>query len=155
MPDRLTFRATLVLVAIALGLAFAIGTLGGGSSGAKPTAKSGPGPVMSPLRAGVELSLPAARPVPALRHPQQPRKRRVRPRTPTRIESASVEAAPKLAQAPVVRGAPISPTPTAAPRYIAPTPHRVAPTPVPKHKPEPTAISTPPDSGEFDTSGEP
>ena len=154
MPDRLTFRATLVLVAIALGLALAIGTLGGGSSGAKPTAKSGPGPVLSPPRAGAELSLPAARPVPALRDPQPPSKRRVRPRTPTHIESAPVEAAPKLAQAPVVRGAPISPTPTAAPRYIAPKPHRGAPTPVREPKPEPTATSTPPGSGEFDTSGE-
>jgi hypothetical protein len=155
MPDRLTLRATLILVAIALGLAFAIGTLAGGSPAAKPTAKSGRGPVTSAPGARVELSLTAASTVPALRHPEQARARRVHAREPARIESASVEAAPKLAKAPVVRGAPISPTPTAAPRYIAPTPHRVAPTPVPKHKPEPTAISTPPDSGEFDTSGEP
>jgi hypothetical protein len=154
LPDRLTFRATLVVVAIALGLAFAIGMLGEGTSAAMPTAKSGPRPVMSAPGAEIELSLTAAMTVPALRHPKQARKR-ARLRKPVRVESAAVEAAAKLAQVPVIRVPPISPTPTATPRYVAPAPQRVAPAPAPEAKPEPTATATPPASGEFDTLGEP
>ena len=86
MPDRLTFEATLVLVSVALGLAFGAAVLvGGGASPTRPIAKRGPALVRTMPGPAMDLGLTAARAVPALR---ASRKGPVQPRTPTRIRSA-------------------------------------------------------------------
>ena len=164
MPDRLSLGSTLLLVVLACGLAFADqAPLGSGSSAAEPAAKqNAPGLVASAPAADPDLSLEAAGTVPALRDPRQPRKRRVHTRKPTRKKPSArkvVKAAPKLAPAPVMRAAPVAPTPTVAPRYIPPAPPRSAPAPKPKRaapkpKPTPAPTATPVTSGEFDSSGE-
>jgi hypothetical protein len=163
MPDRLSLRSTLLLVALAFGVAFAIQVLlGGGSSAAQSAAKqSAPGFVANAPGAQPDLSLTAAGTVPALRDPRQPRKRRVHTRKPARKKKPSVrrvvKAAPTVAPAPVMGAAPVLPTPTAAPRYIPPAPRRSTPAPRPKPaapKPKPAPTSTPQASGEFDSSGE-
>jgi hypothetical protein len=152
MPDRLTLRTTLVLAAVVLGLAFAVGALaGGGASVAKPTAKRGPGLATSTPVPVADLTLTAAGTVPVLRAPPQRPKRRMRARKPAPIASRSVTTAPT--PAPVASAEPVRPTPTAAPRQVAPVPPRVAP--APKPKPEPTPAATPETSGDFDTTGEP
>jgi hypothetical protein len=138
MPDRLSLRSTLLLIVLAFGLTFTIqAPLGGGTSAAKPLAAAG-APVSDAAAPGAEpnLSLAAAKTVPALRNPRPParKKRRVR----------KVRPAATVAPTPV---ASVSPTPTATPHYVPPAPKRTA-TP----KPKPT--STPEVSGEFDTSGE-
>ena len=156
---RLTFRTTLVLVALALGLAFAIGMSGdGGSTAAKPTAESRPGPglVTSAPGSEADVKLTAPRTIAALRDRQLPRGRRARARKPGGVVSPSVTATPAPDQAPVM---PVSPTPTATPLYAAPEPPRAAPTPAPepkpKREPKPKPTPTSPTSGEFDTIGEP
>jgi hypothetical protein len=160
MPDRLSLRRTLLLVALAFGLAFAVqAPLGGGSSAAEPAAKqSAPGLVASAPTAEPDLSLAAAGTVPALRDPRQPRRRRVRTRKPARKNHSSVrrvvKVAPKLAPAPVMVTAPVRPTPTATPRYIAPAPRRSTPAPKPKPKPKPAPAPTPEPSSEFDSSSD-
>jgi hypothetical protein len=151
MPDHLSLRSTLLLVALAFGVTFAIqALLGGGSSAAEPAAKhSVRGVVASAPTAEPDLSLAAAGTVPTLRDPRKPaRKKKPSVRK-------VVKAAPKVAPAPVMPAAAMSPTPTAAPPYIPPAPRRVAPKPAPKPKPKPVPTSTPPDSGEFDSSDEP
>jgi hypothetical protein len=152
MPDRLTLRTTLVLAAVALGVAFGVGALADGrASVAKPTAKRGPVPATSTPVPVVDLTLTAAGTVPVLRAPPQRRERRMRARRPARIASPSVTPAPT--PAPVVPAETASPTPTAAPPQVAPAPPAVAP--APKPKPLPTPAATPESSGEFDTTGEP
>ncbi len=148
MPDGLSLRSTLLLVALAFGLAFATqALLSGGSSAAKPAAKqSARGFVTNAPGPRVALSLAAARKVPALRDAARKRKPSVR-----RV----VQAAPTVTPTPVMPAATMSPTPTATPPYIPPAPPRVAPKPVPTPKPTPPPTSTPPDSGEFDSTGEP
>jgi hypothetical protein len=151
MPDRLTFQATLVLVAVALGLAFGIQVLvGGGASAAKPTAKRGPALVQSTPASAMDPELTAARAVPALR---APRTGRVQPRRPTRIAGRSVTPALTLVSTSVAPAGSARPTPTAVPRDVTPPPPRVVP--APKPEPEPTPFSTPESSGDFDTTGEP
>jgi hypothetical protein len=150
MPDGLTPRATVLLVAFAFGLAFcAQAVLGGESSPGRPaeakqnaTAASRGEPAAQP-----RLQLVAAGTVPALREPRKPRQRRAR---------KVVRVAPTVTPEPVVPTATAEPVPTASPRYIPPTPQRTpAPTPKPATpKPTPPPTSTPPDSGEFDTTGE-
>ena len=140
MPDRLTFQATLVLVAVALGLAFGAAVLvGRGASAAKPTAKRGSALVQRTPGSAVDLGLTAAQPVPALRVPRQDR---VQPRMPAPIATRPVTPARTLVSAPVSPAESARPTPTAVPRVV----------PAPKPRPEPTP--TPESSGDFDTTGE-
>jgi hypothetical protein len=155
MPHRLSLRSTLLLVALAFDLAFAIQALPGrGASAAQPAAKqSAPGLVAKAPGAEPDLSLVAAGTVPALRDPRQPRKRRVHTRKPARRKKPPVRmvvtATPELA--------PMLLTPTPAPRYIPPAPRRSTPAPRPKPaapKPKPAPFSTPETSGVFDSSGE-
>ena len=118
MPDRLTLQATLVLVAVALGLAFGGAVLvGGGASAAKPIAKRGPALVRSMPGPAMDLGLTAARAVPALR---ASRKGPVQPRRPTRVTKRSVTPALTLVSAPVAPAESARPTPTAVPRDVAP-----------------------------------
>ena len=143
MPDRLTFQATLVLVAFALGLAFGAAVLvGRGATAAKPTAKGGSALVQRAPGSEIDLGLTEAQAVPALR---APRKGRVGPRLPAPIATRPVTPAPSrsLVSAPVAPAESAQPTPTAAPQV----------TPAPKPKPEP--IATPESAGNFDTTGEP
>ena len=152
MPDRLTLGATVVLVAVALGLAFGGAVLvGGGASAAKPIAKRGPAVVRTTPGPAMELGLTAARAVPALR---ASRKGRAQLRTPTRIRRRSVPPALTLISAPVAPAESARPTPTAVPRPVASPPPRAAPAPKPAN-PEPTPFATPGSSGDFDTTGEP
>lgn len=158
MPDGLTRIATLLLVALAFGLTFTIQALGGGSSDAKPAAKSGiEAFAINPAR-GADVSLTAARAVPALRNPRQPRKRRVRTRKPARTKPAAVRkvVVPAPTADPVpLRDTVAEPTPTAAPRYVpTPAPRYVAPAPRPRPRPKPAPTSAPAPSGDFDTTGE-
>lgn len=147
MPNRLTLRATLVLVALAFGAAFAIqALLGGDSSAAKRAAKDAPGLVTNAPGLRTAKSLAPVGQVPALREARnkKPPVRRV------------VAAAPAVIPTPT---ATMSPTPTASPPPPPPPPPRYIP-PAPSPKPAapertPAPISTPPDSGEFDTTGEP
>ena len=68
MPDRLTLEATLVLVAVALGLAFAVQVLvAGGVPATMPTAQRVPALVQSIPGSAMDLELRAAQTVPALR----------------------------------------------------------------------------------------
>ena len=157
MPDGLTPRATVLLVAFAFGLAFcAQAVLGGESSPGRPaeakqnaTAASRGAPAAQP-----RLQLVSAGTVPALRDPRKPHERRARKPKP-KVRQA-VRVAPTVTPEPVVPTATAEPVPTASPRYIPPTPQRTpAPTPKPATpKPTPPPTSTPPDSGEFDTTGE-
>jgi hypothetical protein len=153
MPDGLSLRTTVLLVALAFGLTFAVqALLGGGSSAAKPAAKQRvSGFVADAPGATPDLRLVAAGTVPALRDPRKPEVHKRKPaRKKKRAVRKVVKAAPKFTPAPVMR-APVRPTPTAAPRYIPPAPRRSTPAPKPA-APKPTP--TPP-SGDFDTSGEP
>jgi hypothetical protein len=162
MPDGLTPRATVLLVALAFGLTLcAQALLGGGSSPARPAeAKQN-------ASASIAVEEPASQPdvrlvaagtVPALREPRKARKRRVR--KPKRTARKVVRVAPRTRPAPVVPAATARPAPTAAPRYVPPAAPRYIP-PAPRRTPKPAApkptpppASTPPSSGEFDTSGE-
>ena len=160
MPDRLSLRSTLLLVALAFGLAFAIQALrNGGSPTTEPAAKeSQHGSVASAPGAEPDPSLEAAAKVPALRDARKIVARKQKPSV-RRV----VQAAPTAAPAPVVPTATVSPTPTAALPSVPPAPPPVVRNPVPKPKstpapttvPRPAPTSTPPDSGEFDTYGEP
>jgi hypothetical protein len=149
MPDRLSLRPALLMVALAFGVAVVSSALlSGGSSAARPAAKqSAPRVVTDAPGAEPDLSLAATKAVPALRDPRQPRKRRAPARTKASARKV-VNAAPKVTPAP-----PVSPMPIATPRYVPPAPRRSTPAPKPKPKPAPT--STPQGSGEFDSSGEP
>ena len=149
MPDRLTFQAALVLVAVSLGLAFGAAVLvGGGGSAAKPNAERGPALVQSTPGSAIDL-LTAAQAVPALR---ALRKGRVQLRRPTRLARRSVTPALTFVSAPASAAERARPTPTAVPRDVAPPPPRAVPAPKPKPKPTPT--STPGSSGDFDTTGD-
>ena len=117
MPNRLTFQAALVLVAVSLGLAFGAAALvGGGGSAAKPNAERGPALVQSTPGSAMDLGLTAAQAVPALR---APRKGRVQLRRPTRIARRSVTPALTLVSAPASPAESARPTPTAVPRDVA------------------------------------
>jgi outer membrane biosynthesis protein TonB len=145
MRNRLTVRATLVLVAFAFGVAFAIQPLQGGESSAEqPTVQDRAGVVTDAPGPDVALSLGAARQVPALRDARR-KKRPVR---------AAPTVAPTATSTPTPPAATASPTPATAP----PAPPAPPPTPRPTPaapEPTPAPTSTPPDSGEFDTTGEP
>ena len=167
MPDGLSRRTALLLVAVAFGLTFCVqALLGGGSSPARPAEAKGNASATVAAEAPAaqpDLRLVAAGAVPALRDPRQPRKRRAPASKPARKKKPSahkvVKAAPKLAPAPVMRAAPVAPTPTVAPRYIPPAPPRSAPAPKPKRaapkpKPTPAPTATPVTSGEFDNFGD-
>lgn len=141
MPDRLSLRATLLVIVLAFCLTFTIQTLASGESTAKPVAAAAaPISVAAAPAVAPDLSLAAVRTVPALRNPRPPKRKKRRVR--------KVKPAPRVARTPVTR---VSPTPTATPRYVPPAP-RLKPAPTPKPKPIPT--STPEPAGEFDSSGE-
>ena len=149
MPSQLTLRATLVLAAVAFGAASAIQAwLSGDSSAAKPAVADAPGPVTNAPGPKIAKPLAAAGQIPALRDARKPPPvRRV------------VAAAPTVIPTPVVPAATMSPTPTASPPVTPPAPPRYIP-PAPSPEPvtperTPAPTSTPPDSGEFDTTGEP
>ncbi len=148
MPYGVSRRSTLVLVALAFSLTFAIQLLlDAGSPTAKPAARtSAPG-------AETDLALAEAASVPALRDPRTPRQKRARSQA---VETVATAASP--APRPVIPAAPEPPAPTPAPRYVAPAPRYVAPraAPTPRSTPAPETTATPePSSGEFDTIGEP
>jgi hypothetical protein len=145
--NRLTVRATLVLVAFAFGVAFAIQPLlGGESSAERPTVQDRPRVVTDAPGPDVALSL-AARQVPALRDARTKKKRPVRA-APTVAPTAASTPTPPAATATA------SPTPSTAPPAPPPPPPTPRPTPA-APEPTPAPTSTPPDSGEFDTTGEP
>jgi len=150
MSNRLTLRATVVLVALAFGAAFTIqALLGGDSSAAKRAAKDTRGFVTTAPGLKVAKSLTAVGQVAPLRD--------ARRATPS-VRSV-VLAAPSVTPTPVMPAATMSPTPTASPPPTPPAPPRSIP-PAPSPKPAvpertPAPTSTPPDSGEFDTTGEP
>lgn len=149
MPDRLTLGATLVVVAVALGLAFGAAVLvGGGASAAKPIAKRAPALVRNTPPPVMELGLTAARAVPALR---ASRKGPVKARTPVRVAKPS--AAMTLISAPAAPAESAHPTPTAVPRAVRTPAPRVTPAPTPE--PESTPFTSPDSSGDFDSTGEP
>ena len=143
--NRLTVRATLVLVAFAFGVAFAIQPLlGGESSAERPTVQDRPRVVTDAPGPDVALSL-AARQVPALRDARRKKKRPVR---------AAPTVAPTTTSTPTPPAATASPTPSPAPPAPPVPPPTPRPTPA-APEPTPAPTSTPPDSGEFDTTGEP
>ena len=152
MPDRLTLPATLVLVAVALGLAFGAAVLvGTGASRAKPTTARGPALVQdAPPESAIALELKAASAVPALRVAREAKARLQRSRG---ITESAATGTLTVGSAPVVPAGPARPAPTAVPRDVAPAPRRVvAP---PKPTPLPTPAPTPESAGDFDTTGEP
>ena len=158
MPDGLTPRVTGLLVALAFGVAFcAQALLGGGSTPARPAEpkqRASATVVPDAPAAQPDLRLVAAGTVPALREPRKPRRRRAR--KPKRTARKVVRAAPTVQPAPATATATPTPEPvaTAAPRYTPPAPRQ---TPAPTLKPvapKPTAPPTPPESGEFDLTGD-
>jgi hypothetical protein len=147
MPDGLSLRATILLVALAFGLTFAVqALLGGGSPAAKPAAKQSAARFVADTPGATpDLRLVAAATVPALREPKQPPKRKVRPPKPTRSVRRFVKVAPRPTPAPIMPAATVQPTPIPTPQYVAPAPQHITPKPVP--------TSAPPASGKFDNSG--
>ena len=163
MPDRLTTRATVMLVVLAFGLTFAVRALvSGGSSAAVPPAKQDARTLVAEAPdAEPDLQLGAAT-VPALQDARKPPKRRVRARKPKR----RVVRAPRVQPRPVMPAATAQPAPAAVPRSVAPVPapvpapapQRFTPAPQPRPpapRPTPAPTSGPPTSGVFDTTGEP
>jgi hypothetical protein len=155
MPNGLSLRTTVLLVALAFGLTFAIhALLDAGSSTAKPAARrDAPAFVASAPGAETDLALAGAVSVPALRDARMPREKHARRKA---VESVGTAAPP--APRPVISAAPVPPAPTPAPRYVVPAPRYVAPRapPKPRSTPEPETTAAPaPSSGEFDTTGEP
>ena len=170
MPDGLSARATLLLVALALGWAFAVQALvSGWSSVREPAAVPS---TLAPV-ADAPVAQPHLRPAgpdPALREARRPRRQQAHRRKPQRRVRKTVKAARTVQPAPVTPAATVQPTPTASPHYIPPAPPRrtpaaeltpaapkptpAAPKPTPAApKPTPAPTSSPP-SGEFDTTGE-
>jgi hypothetical protein len=155
MPEGLTPRATVLLVALVFGLAFGIQTLLGESpSSSKPALE----PVVAAstdadvAAARPDLRLVAAGTVPALRDPRKPPKpRKHDARKVKRSVRKVVVVAPTATPEPAATPKPVV---TPAPRYTPPAPRR---TPAPARTPAPTPAPTtaPTDSGEFDTTGEP
>ncbi len=159
MPDGLSLRTTVVMVAVAFGLTFAVqALLGGGSPAARPAAKQSVARLVADTPgAAPDLRLVAAATVPALREPKQPPKRKVRARKPKRSVRRFVKVAPRPTPAPIMPAATVEPTPTPTPRYVPPAPRYITPAPrpqptLPKSTPVPTSA---PPSGAFDTSGDP
>ena len=159
MPDGLSRRATLLLVAVAFGLTFCVQVLlgGGSSAGAagepKQSARGRSRRTHLPREPDLRLvggrdraarcAIRASRASAAPRKPKRAVRKVRRPRPPSRPR-------------PSVPAATAQPAPTAAPRYIPPAPTRQRPgaeaaAPSPRRRRPPT----PPPSGEFDTTGEP
>jgi hypothetical protein len=160
IPDRLSARATLLLVVLGFGCAFAIEAL---VTGRQFTGE--PAAMRSALAEVTDADGPVAQPrlrpvgpVPALREPQRPRRRQARAHRPQRRVRKVVKAAPRVQRSPVLPAATVQPTPTTTPRYIPPAaprpPAAESPPAAPQPKPKPAPTSAPPDSGEFDTTGE-
>jgi hypothetical protein len=147
MPDGLSARATVILVALAFGAAFTLqALLTAGSSAAKPVGKAS-APVVAAVVPVVEpdLSLAAAGAVPALRDPRKPVRHKKKP--------ARKVGRKKVAPAPAAEVQPVA-TPTPTPRYTPPVAQPIRKPAAPKAKPKPTPKATPEPAGEFDTSGE-
>jgi hypothetical protein len=151
VPDRLTLPATLVLVAVALGLAFGGAVLvGTGGSRAKPTTAQAPALVQHAPESAIALELKVGPAVPALRVAREAKARLERS---TGVAPGAATRALTVASAPVVPAGSAQPTPTAVPRDVAPAPRRVVAPPEPT--PLPTPAPTPESAGDFDTTGEP
>jgi hypothetical protein len=147
MPKRLSLRATVVLVALAFGLALAVqALLSGGSSAAAPVAQRSADGLLAkaPAAAAPDLKLAAAADVPALREPRARRKPKPKRR---RVREAATPA-PVVTAAPVVTP---TPTPTPTPPTATPVPRAVQPAPRSTPTPAPTS---PPPEGDFDTTGD-
>jgi hypothetical protein len=152
MLDRLSRRATLLLLGVAFGLTFTVQLLlsVGSSAPERNAARDVRAAVASAPAAAPKLRLVAAGTVPALREPRRSRKsRKPRPK-PTPPVRNVVEAAPTVQPEPMAPAATVHPAPTAAQRYIPPRPQPKPKPAAPKPTPTPTA---PPSSGGFDTSG--
>lgn len=139
MSVRVTPSVAVVLVALVFSVAFWLPALG--SSPAPKAVAERPALAAEPPGARPDLSLTAARSVPALRDPRKPRVHRRPKRQPVtapapRLAPVQVAAAPTPAPAPAP--APPRYVPPPAPRYVPP---RHAPTPAPQP------------SGQFDSSG--
>jgi hypothetical protein len=149
MPKRLSLRATVVLVALAFGLALAVqALLSGGSSAAAPVAQRSADGLLAeaPAAAAPDLTVPAAAAVPALREPRARRKPKPKPKR-RRVREAATPA-PVVTAAPVVTP---TPTPTPTPPTATPVPRAVQPAPRSTPTPAPTS---PPPEGDFDTTGD-
>jgi hypothetical protein len=158
MPERLTLPATLLLVGVALGLAFGVQVLvGARASTASPSAKRAPALVQSRLGSAAAVGLSAAWAVPELRAPRPSAARTARS---ARITKSSVSPSVSLVSVPVTQTAPKRPTP-----HVTPAPRNVvrAPNPIraPNPTPQPTPVATPEPShsfdsgtGDFDSTGE-
>ena len=160
MPDRLSLRSTLLLVALAFGLAFAIqALLSGGSPTANPAAnESRTGPSASAPAAEPDPSLAVAAKVPALRDARKHAARKQKPLRPQgRAGGAYGRPGASRAHRDHEPDADRRPAPSPpAPRPVVPKPVPTPkPTPAPTTVPMPAPTSTPSDSGEFDTNGEP
>jgi hypothetical protein len=147
------------VVALALGCAFAIQAL---VSGRPFTGK--PAVVQNALAEVAQADEPVVEPllqpvgrIPALREARRPRSRHARAHRPQRRARKVVKAVPSVQRSPLVPAATVQPRPAATPRPIAPAPQPRAPvvvlTPA-APKPTPAPPTAPPDSGEFDTTGE-
>jgi len=149
MPDRVTRRTALILIAAAFCLALAVQAFAGGSSTPQRVVQAKDAALAEQPGPAADLALKATPRIPALRNPIKPKpKRKPKPKPKKR---------PKAVAAPVPRAmapaATPTPTPLATPQYV-PTP---APTPryiPPRRTPAPTATPPPEPSGDFDTTGE-
>jgi hypothetical protein len=144
MSRRVTPRSTVVVVSLLFSVCFAL-QLYGRSSSPKAAVRTTAAPLVDRPGPAPDLSLRAARAVPALRDPRTPPKPKPKPKP--KAKPRKVVVAPK--PAPTV----VAPRPTATPEPVATaaprpryTPPARTPAPTPKPKPEP--------SGSFDTSGQ-
>jgi hypothetical protein len=154
MPDRLTLPVTLLLVGVALGLAFGAQVLlSAGASTANPRSERPAALVQSRLGSDAAVGLSAVWAVPALRAPRASAARTVRS---PRIESrGAVTPAVSLVSVPVTpdRSSRTTPVATPSPRTQVRTPSP-KPQPTPAATPEPSHRFDSSTEGNFDTTGE-
>jgi outer membrane biosynthesis protein TonB len=150
MPDGLTLRTTVVLVAVAVafGLAFAVQSVPFSSRAGDGTRarSSFTGDVARAGGPQFDVRLTAAERMPALREPRAAPKRKASRRPVAPAVPSIVTPAPSPLPLPVEPTATISPVPTPAPHLPPPPARTPQPTPVP--------TAAPPPSGHFDTTGE-
>jgi hypothetical protein len=152
MPDRLTLPVTLLLVGVALGMAFGAQVLlSAGASTANPRSERPAALVQSRLGSEAAVGLSAVWAVPALRAP------RARAARSTRIVESrgAVTPAVSLVSVPVTqnRSSRTTPVATPAPRTQVRVPSP-KPQPTPAATPEPSHEFDSPTEGNFDTTGE-
>src|SRR4051794_41316439 len=141
MPRGLTPRSSIVLVSLAFSVTFALQALGGSEAAQRPArppvaARPGPKP---------DLSLAAARSLPALKNPRVPHVRKPKPKTRHVVVRAPTPAPARVAATPVPTPKPKPKPRPVAPRYVpTPAPRYVAPRYVaPQRTPAPTPKATP------------